>query len=305
MTFPRTVRACHGVSRWVEDYCVEKILFASNLTAVGTLDSPPDSAYFRGEHQVTNYLVAFPRSSLWVRQDRGERFVADPAIATMYNRGQVLRRQPISSSGDAAEWFAVSEHVARDAVRPHDPEAAAHDRPVRFTRACVSPALYRRQRDVTVLVRRGNTDVAQVDELVIGLFGDVVDAAYASSRMRWFRPDPNRSRGKLVERAKAVLAHTLTTNLGVEEIARRCECSTYHLCRVFRQHTGQTLHGYRRDLRLRFALGMIGDYRGDLARLAIELGFFSHSHFTGTFQRQFGVSPSDWVARSPAPARAW
>ena len=163
---------------------------------------------------------------------------------------------------------------------------------MRFTRVSVSPALYRRQRCLSSLVRQHVVDRAQVDELVIGLFGDVVDAAYVAAGRRHLPSNDARSRRELVELAKATLARTFTSNLSVDEIARRCESSTYHLCRTFRQHTGQTLHGYRRDLRLRFSLGMIGNYRGDLARLAVDLGFFSHSHFSGTFQRQFGISPS-------------
>jgi AraC-like DNA-binding protein len=285
-----------SVSPWVEDDRVERILFASKVAAIGTLASPPDSTYFSGEHQVTNYLIAFPRSSLWIRQDRGDRFVADPTVATMYNRGQVLRRRAISPQGDVGEWFAVAEDVARDAVRMHDPGTAAGPAPLRFTHAEVPPALYRRQRTVASLVRQQTVEPEQVDELVIGLFGEVVDAAYARAGHRFLARDTTPMQRELVERAKAVLSRTYTTNLTVDEIACHCECSTYHLCRTFRQHTGQTLHGYRRDLRLRIALGLVGNYRGDLARLAMELGFFSHSHFSGTFQRQFGVSPSDWVA---------
>jgi AraC-like DNA-binding protein len=32
--------------------------------------------------------------------------------------------------------------------------------------------------------------------------------------------------------------------------------------------------------------------RGNLTALALELGFASHSHFTDTFRRAFGVAPS-------------
>ena len=65
----------------------------------------------------------------------------------------------------------------------------------------------------------------------------------------------------------------------------------YHLCRTFRAVTGQTLFGFRRDLRLRAALAMLPDYRGRLSELAHTLGFASHSHFTAAFRGHFGVPP--------------
>lgn len=33
---------------------------------------------------------------------------------------------------------------------------------------------------------------------------------------------------------------------------------------------------------------------GDLTELALDLGYSSHSHFTVTFRRTFGISPSHY-----------
>lgn len=282
------------VSQWVEDARVERVIHASALTAIGVLNSPPQSHYFTGEHQVTNYLVAFPRSTLWIHQDRGRRFVADPTIATIYNRGQVLKRAPIGTEGDVGEWLAVAEPVAREIVSVHDPAAAASAAPLQFTNAPISAQLYRRQRTLTRLVRRGQADPLRIDESVVTLFGEVIAAAYQARGREALASSGAPQRRVLVDRAREYLAATYRANLGVADIARACDTSVYHLCRVFRLHTGQTLHGYRRDLRLRVALGQVAKYRGDLARLAIDLGFFSHSHFTGSFGRQFGMSPASW-----------
>ena len=54
------------------------------------------------------------------------------------------------------------------------------------------------------------------------------------------------------------------------------------------------------QLRLREALGRIRDGHDDLAALADELGFSSHSHLSANFRRTFGVAPSS--ARAPAGA---
>jgi AraC-like DNA-binding protein len=59
---------------------------------------------------------------------------------------------------------------------------------------------------------------------------------------------------------------------------------------------GRTLHGHRNELRLRAALDQLPDSRRHLSRLALELGYASHSHFTAAFRRRFGASP-DWLRR--------
>jgi len=57
------------------------------------------------------------------------------------------------------------------------------------------------------------------------------------------------------------------------------------------------LHAYRNQLRLRAALESLAERHADLTGIALDLGFSSHSHFTETFRRTFGRTPSS-VRRS-------
>jgi len=102
----------------------------------------------------------------------------------------------------------------------------------------------------------------------------------------------------VAEDAKSVLTSGFTRRLTVDELARSVHVSPYHLTRVFRRQTGFALHDYLNQLRLREALKRILDGQDDLATLAGELGFSSHSHFSANFRRAFGVAPS--AARSTA-----
>ena len=86
--------------------------------------------------------------------------------------------------------------------------------------------------------------------------------------------------------------------LSLHELAARLSVSPFHLARVFRRRTWYSLHAYRTQLRLRLALERLPESRGALTSLAFELGFASHSHFTDTFRREFGVPPS--VVRAAA-----
>ena len=62
--------------------------------------------------------------------------------------------------------------------------------------------------------------------------------------------------------------------------------------RLFHRQPGTTLHAYRNQLRLRAALEPLTNPGVDLLATALDLGYSSHSHFTETFRRSFGITPS-------------
>lgn len=68
-------------------------------------------------------------------------------------------------------------------------------------------------------------------------------------------------------------------------------CSSFHLARQFRGITGTSVSAYLLRLRLGLASQRLAEGDDDLARLANDLGFASHSHFSARFRSVFGVSP--------------
>jgi AraC family transcriptional regulator len=69
--------------------------------------------------------------------------------------------------------------------------------------------------------------------------------------------------------------------------------SPFHLAHLFRDDTGLSVHQYLLRLRMALALRRLGDDETSLSRLALDLGFSSHSHFTACFRRQFNASPAE------------
>ena len=63
------------------------------------------------------------------------------------------------------------------------------------------------------------------------------------------------------------------------------------LCRMFRRHTGLSLRQFRRQHRVGNAMDRLGNGEQDLAALACDVGFSSHSHMTEAFRQTLGVSP--------------
>jgi AraC-like DNA-binding protein len=77
----------------------------------------------------------------------------------------------------------------------------------------------------------------------------------------------------------------------LEELARVVHCSPFHLARQFRAVTGTSIASYLLRLRLAIALQRLAEGQADLAGLAADLGFASHSHFGARFRAVFGASP--------------
>lgn len=95
-----------------------------------------------------------------------------------------------------------------------------------------------------------------------------------------------------VERVRELLAANPAVRWTLADIARAVHISPYHLARQFRATTGQTIWRYLTSLRLAAALDRLRGGEDNLARLAAELGFASHSHLTERFQQIYGASPS-------------
>jgi AraC-like DNA-binding protein len=75
----------------------------------------------------------------------------------------------------------------------------------------------------------------------------------------------------------------------------RAQCTPhppFHLARKFRAVTGESISRYLLRLRLGLALDRIAAGETELARLAVELGFAHHSHFSARFRSVFGTTPS-------------
>lgn len=78
----------------------------------------------------------------------------------------------------------------------------------------------------------------------------------------------------------------------LDDLAETTGYSVFHTCRVFQRATGQTIHGFRRELRLRHALARLLDGDEPLAEIAAATGFASQSHLTNLFRARFGLTPA-------------
>lgn len=82
----------------------------------------------------------------------------------------------------------------------------------------------------------------------------------------------------------------LCEDISLETIAHEFFISKYHLCRIFRAHTGASILTYFTTKRMALARQMLLDGEAATA-VALRLGFRDYSTFYRTYRKQFGESP--------------
>jgi AraC family transcriptional regulator len=77
-------------------------------------------------------------------------------------------------------------------------------------------------------------------------------------------------------------------------VAAAVQIHPAHLARMFRKHYRCTLGEYVRSLRLNRAAQDLIQTDKSLVEIALEAGFYDHSHFTHTFKRRSGITPMEF-----------
>jgi AraC family transcriptional regulator len=124
----------------------------------------------------------------------------------------------------------------------------------------------------------------------------------ASKRSREVLGDQSERRRRLVERVKEFVRSRVDQSISVAAVASEVGVSPYHLCRIFRAETRETIWQYAIDTRITKAKVELCTADKRITEIALELGFSSHSHFTATFTSRVGISPAKFRRRNGAVA---
>lgn len=142
--------------------------------------------------------------------------------------------------------------------------------------------------EMLLCMQHNGGDKLEAEEVLLGMLDHLLQI-HAPARPK----RKSASTARQVERVEEAIIGHAGENLGIDELAKLAGCSPFHLCRIFRQGTGQSLRQFRLQQRLGTALGRLGEGEEDLAALACDVGFSSHSHMTDAFKQALGKSPRE------------
>ena len=275
-------------------------LLTTPALALGEFHCPPEDASWRETNVIGDRAhVVFPRRSVVIRQLGSEPVLATPNHAMLYNADQPYRRELHNVHGDDSVFIELPEGSLERLAAEGAAVVDGRTR-IRVTHVPTDRRTYLLQHLLVRHLRGRPADLLRAEELASRLA--LCALAVPLRGRRAARKRTADTHRELAEAAKGELAAGLGARVTLDGLAARLHTSPFHLARVFRAETGFTLAGYRHALRLRAALERLPLNDGDLTSLALELGFASHSHFTASFGREFGVAPS--AVRSAHRARA-
>jgi AraC family transcriptional regulator len=233
---------------------------------------------------VSTTQLVFPYRGVYLRHVGGDQAVADANHVLFFNADEGYQvRHPIAG-GDASLSLTLSEPVLRELA----PESLLNGRAAigfRRQHLRIDP---RAQALVAVLrhsLNNGSIEPLEAEGLVLTL------VCRSLGPRTSHEPGATRSRRRLADRVKVLLASDLSRRWSLAEIATEIRGSPVYLTQVFQQTEGIPLYRYHLRLRLARALDLIARY-DDLSALAADLGFSSHSHFAAAFRQAYGCSPT-------------
>ncbi len=100
--------------------------------------------------------------------------------------------------------------------------------------------------------------------------------------------------GALLERAVALLQGAVNDKLTSQELASRLHHSGSYLIRIFRREYGVSPMKYLASLKMETARHLLESTELPIYHIAEMLAYYDEFHFSKTFKRLAGISPSDY-----------
>lgn len=281
---------------------LNQILFSSELVEIGLFDCPRHHPLFHDSGPISHYLVVFPRHAVCIRHQGRPEVVANPRVITLYNHAQEYRREAVSSNGDQSFWLRFRKPEVVEALHAAGRVHCRMEKvPFAWTHARCDARTYLLQRQLSrSLMTSSGNDFLLIAETSMKLLQRAVAGTREQDvKRRQFAASPGaRARHRrLARRCEELLSTHARQALTLESIAAALATTPFHLSRVFSRHTGQSIHQYVLQLRLRTAMDRIMDHPGDrLTDIALDAGFATPSHFSQAFRRNFGVTPRQFRA---------
>ena len=109
------------------------------------------------------------------------------------------------------------------------------------------------------------------------------------------REDDTTSTSKdIAYKVRVLLNKSTSTRISIDDIAKKFYRSKNDITRQFKKKYNTTPHNYLIELRIGKAKNLLVNSKKSLAEIANYLCFSSEFHFSNTFKKKVGVSPSEF-----------
>jgi AraC family transcriptional regulator len=256
---------------------------------------PMREEYADSDHIVLMRRGTFCRHFGHCRSDN-----ADINRTVFFSKDSTYRVSHPADCGDRGTVLVPSPEILTEVVLELAPELVHNGRMFPSATGPCSSQTFRRHRFIIdALQTKFPFDQLLIDEAALSLFRGVLqDVLGPGERLHGKRrkTSTRSTHAEQVEFAKVYLSENASMHVNLHNVASAVGLSPFHLSRIFKEHTGLTVHRYLSQMRLRMSVECLSANAQDkdLGRLALDLGYSSHSHFSDSFQREFQCAPSEF-----------
>ena len=279
-----------ATAQWEPGYRV-RWRYADNRFAVADWSCSGTGSPAPASEEVTRHFeINLHRRGWHVRSVGGRRFFIDPLHHSLWPADSGFRLSHNTAHPQAATLVFVTHEVVEEILATVGGARAASFRKLRAL-----PAHWH-SRDLTAcharLLATDPEDRLAVEELALGLIARVVAQASRSSDAGVTATSPRQVAA--IDTARSFILSCYREPLSLASIAASCGMAPATLCENFPRMVGMPVWRYVQRLRLQHAAFALAEGANDLSRLALDLGFSSHSHFAQAFRAHFGAKPSQF-----------
>jgi len=202
------------------------------------------------------------------------------------NPGQVHACRSESPSGHSYRALSVRAEIMQSIACQISglPEKTPFFKYVRYTHEALSDQI----KQLFAIMDAPESDL-QVESMLFALLAFLIGHFSASPPPIDQTQHPKDS----IKRACDYIARNYKAYMSLKQLSDVACLSPFHFQREFKRQIGITPHEFLSDCRIREAKKMLLR-SGDIADIAIQLGFFDQSHFSRIFKKAVGVPPGKY-----------
>ncbi len=280
---------------------LESVLYHSESLAIGVFDCPREHLSFQDSGPTAEDIVVFPRYPVYIKHTGKREVLANHQVVTLYNKGQTYQRQPVAAYGDYSVWFHFPREILVAAMEEVGQANSKMDSQP-FVEVCrvSNRATFLKERLLYQYLKQCDQPSALlVEDAALQLLGQL----FSTDELQWIDRKARKNtvcrHQDMVAHCLALLTQGLDQRLTLSELSTQIGTTPFHLSRVFKSQTGQSIHQYLLQLRLRNAVDAIFEQpKQRLTDIAMNLGFATPSHFAQSFRYHFGMSPGQLSIQS-------
>jgi AraC family transcriptional regulator len=279
-----------------------RIMFESNDFRIGHVIARPSSPECgKVECQNENVLV-LPLTGVFAKHEGPRRHVVvTPNDAALIATGKHYRISYPAGIGDKCLTLRFADDIVeRVLLQVAIPRGLAS---LRLASSALLPPEIMLARSVLChRLAATHRDLLEIEELSSNLLASTLRAM-----LRNECDDRGNDFGRSVraiEIVKEAISLDPERKWALRDLAQLADVSPYHLAHIFRHKAGTPVYRFVVRTRLAKALDALLDTDIELAAIAYEAGFASHSHFTTHFRGFFGLTPLELRRRKNRAAVA-